>query len=49
MEQDEFNLYKINTIIHGVKKTTIKIKLNNRPIRMEYDSGARNTIITKRV
>lgn len=24
MEQDEFNLYKINTIIHGVKKLLLK-------------------------
>lgn len=24
MEQDEFNLYKINTIIHGVKKQLLK-------------------------
>lgn len=24
MEQDEFNLYKINTMIHGVKKQLLK-------------------------
>ncbi|XP_018397158.1 PREDICTED: uncharacterized protein K02A2.6-like [Cyphomyrmex costatus] len=48
-EEEEFELHKINAIVNGRKKATINVRINNKLIKMEYDSGAGVTTIIKEV